>query len=252
MKLETYLHVIEKFLQDKLMDTHMDGYVLGLSGGVDSARVAGIAKAAVGKDKLFCLLMPCHSQSIDLSLAEELAHKFGIPYAVIDLSSTYDTLIAEIEKKALEAGKPLDHLARINTKVRLRMVTLYAFAQARRSLVLGTDNWDESFTGYFTKYGDGGVDLLPIVSLTKAEVREGARYYGVSDAIITRAPTAGLFDGQTDEGEMRVSYDELDHYLLGGTLPKEKVDRIEELHRVSAHKRDPLPRPEAFLRDNKK
>ena len=251
MKLESYLKVIEKFLQDKLHDTHMDGYVLGLSGGVDSALVAGIAKAAVGKEKLFCLLMPCHSQPIDLQLAEELAHKFDIPYAVVDLSSTYDTMVAEIEKKAKVSGKPLDHLAHINMKVRLRMVTLYAFAQARKALVLGTDNWDESFTGYFTKYGDGGVDLLPIVSLTKAEVREGARYYGVTEAIITRAPTAGLFDGQTDEGEMRVTYDELDSYLLGGKLPEEKVERIEYLHRVSAHKRDPLPRPEPFVRDHK-
>lgn len=248
MKLEAYLSIIERFLIDKLAETHMDGYVLGLSGGIDSAVVAGIAHKAVGK-KLFCLLLPCDSGEEDARLAMDLVKKFNLSYEIIDLSNSYHVFIKELEEKALASGKPLDKLAHINTKVRLRMVTLYAFAQARHAMVLGTDNWDESYTGYFTKYGDGGVDLLPIVHLTKGEVRLAAKHYGVPQAIIDRAPSAGLYAGQTDESEMGVNYEELDNYLLGKIIDAKKVERIENLHKVSAHKRDPLPRPEKFQRD---
>jgi len=248
MKLETYLSHIEQFLIEKLAETRLDGYVLGISGGIDSAVVAGIADKAVGK-KLFCLLLPCDSGEEDERLGLDLVKKLHLSYEIIDLSNSYHVLIKTLEEKALANGKPLDKLAHINTKVRLRMVTLYAFAQARRAMVLGTDNWDESYTGYFTKYGDGGVDLLPIVHLTKGEVQLAAKHYDVPQAIIDRAPTAGLYAGQTDEGEMGVSYEELDQYLLGKKIDAKKVERIEYLHKVSAHKRDPLPRPEKFQRE---
>lgn len=247
MKLEEYLSVIEQFLAEQLEKTHMDGYVLGLSGGIDSALVAAIAKKAVGK-KLFCILMPCESEDRDLDYALEMVKKFGIDYTIVDLTETYRVLVKSIEAKAIASGHPLDHLARINAKVRLRMVTLYAFAQARHGMVLGTDNWDENYTGYFTKYGDGGVDLLPIVNLTKGEVREASSFYGVPQPIIDRAPSAGLYSGQTDENEMGVTYEELDKYLLTGKVDPKKVDRIEHLHKISAHKRDPLPRPIPFVR----
>lgn len=248
MKLTSYLQEIEKFIVDALKRTQMDGYVLGLSGGVDSALVAAlVAKAAPGK--LFALIMPCDSHPSDLSDAITVADAFAIPYQIVDLSDTYHVLMKQLEAKAGESGKPLDSMARNNTKVRLRMVTLYAFAQARKSLVLGTDNWDESYTGYFTKYGDGAVDLLPIVELTKGEVYAAAKHYGVPEPIIKRAPSAGLFPGQTDEGEMGVTYADLDSYLLGKKIPDPVIARIETLHRISAHKREPIPRPIPFRRD---
>ncbi len=248
MKLTDYLLEIEQFVVDTLKRTRMDGYVLGLSGGIDSALVAAlVSRAAPGS--LFALLMPCDSHPSDLDDAKQMAEAFHIPYQVIDLSETYHVLIKQLEAKAADAGKPLDAMARNNTKVRLRMVTLYAFAQARKSLVLGTDNWDESYTGYFTKYGDGAVDLLPIVELTKSEVYAAAKHYGVPYSIIARAPTAGLFPGQTDEGEMGVTYADLDAYLLGKNIPAAVIERIETLHRVSAHKREPIPRPIPFVRD---
>ncbi|MFA5236172.1 MAG: NAD(+) synthase [Bacilli bacterium] len=248
MKLATYLQEIEKFIIDTLKKTQMDGYVLGLSGGIDSALVAAlVAKATPGK--LLALLMPCDSHPDDLREALLVADKFRIPYQVIDLSDTYHVLIKELEAKALASGRPMDPMARNNTKVRLRMVTLYALAQARKSLVLGTDNWDESYTGYFTKYGDGAVDLLPIVALTKGEVYQAARWYGIPESIIARAPTAGLFPGQTDEGEMGVTYADLDAYLLGKKIAQPVIERIETLHRISAHKREPIPRPIPFVRD---
>ncbi len=248
MKLEQYLEVIESFVRQMLIDTKLDGYVLGLSGGIDSALVAAIVNKAT-PNKLFALLMPCNSHDDDLQDALLITRTLNIPYQVIDLTNSYYTLLKELENTARTSGHPLDDLARANLKVRLRMVTLYAFAQARKSLVLGTDNYDEYYTGYFTKYGDGAVDLLPIVALTKGEVIEAASIYGVPSKILTRTPSAGLFPGQTDEGEMGVTYAELDRYLLGDHVNKDVKARIERLHAISDHKRQAIPRPVPYIRE---
>ena len=129
------------------------------------------------------------------------------------------------------------------------MTILYAYAQKVGGLVIGTDNKDERYTGYFTKYGDGGVDLLPIVHLLKREVVEACKIYGISDRLAERVPTAGLFEGQTDETEMGVKYEDLDNYLLGKEIDQKSKERIEHLHRISEHKRAPLPTPINFDRD---
>jgi NAD+ synthase len=248
MELIKYLIEIEKFLIHKLEEAKLDGYVLGLSGGVDSSLVAAIASRAVNK-KLFALIMPCHSDKQDEQDALLVAKTFDIDYAIIDLSSTYDHLLAKLEKEANKIGTPIDDIARINLKVRLRMISLYAFAQARRSLVLGTDNWAEYHTGYFTKYGDGAVDVLPIVYLTKQEVMQAAKMMNVPQTIVQRKPSAGLYIGQTDEQEMGVTYEQIDAYLLGKEIDKKAKLIIENLHRISSHKRDPLPTPPFYNRD---
>ena len=248
MRLNTYLQQeVEKFLQEKMRG--FSCYVLGLSGGVDSALVAALVQKACGNDALLTLVLPIDSAEEDLLDAAQMVKKFNLNSLTIDLSSSYHHLLTVLEEKALENGKPLDHLAKINLKVRLRMVTLYAFAQTHHALVVGTDNADEYYTGYFTKYGDGGVDLLPIVHLTKGEVMQAARLYGVPASILNKKPSAGLFAGQTDEGEMGLSYHDLDRYLLGEEVSDEVKTRIEQLHQISAHKREPLPRPGAFQRD---
>lgn len=247
MKLEQYLDVIQQFLVDKLTDTNLKGYVLGLSGGIDSALVAALCSKAV-PGKLLTLIMPIDSHENDLHDATAVAHHFDIPYQVVDLTPSYHVLLKDLEATSEASGTPLDDLARHNLKVRLRMVTLYAFAQARKALVLGTDNWDESYTGYFTKYGDGAVDLLPIVALTKGEVYAASRLLGVPQQVLDRAPSAGLFPGQTDEGEMGVKYADLDAFLLGKNVAPEVAARIKQLHAISAHKRDPIPRPKPFIR----
>ena len=131
----------------------------------------------------------------------------------------------------------------------MRMLALYAFAQEKNGLVLGTDNKDERYVGYFTKWGDGAADLLPIVHLTKGEVREAAKLYGISENLANRTPSAGLFEGQTDEKEMGVTYKDLDDYLLGKKVSDEAKARIEHLHKVSEHKRNPIPEPIPFDRD---
>ena len=129
------------------------------------------------------------------------------------------------------------------------MSILYAVAQKERGLVVGTDNADERCVGYFTKYGDGACDILPIAYLVKAEVVEAAKIYGVKDHLAERVPTAGLYEGQTDEKEMGVSYKDLDAYVLGKEINEDAKKRIQYLEKISAHKRNPIPMPEPFNRD---
>ena len=245
MKFEEYLLKIEQFLKDYLEQTKMDGYVLGLSGGVDSSLVAALTKNAVGKDKLMCIMMPIDSHPSDLEDAEKVANALGLRYLVIDGSNSFHETVKEFERQ----GITLDKMTLSNLKVRIRMTILYAYAQTHRALVLGTDNMDERYTGYFTKYGDGAADLLPIVYLTKSEVVEAAKLKGVPAELAERVPSAGLFEGQTDEKEMGVLYKDLDAYLLGEKVDSKVQERIEYLHRISEHKRAPIPMPEEYKRD---
>ena len=243
MKLKEYLKETEIFLKDYLESNHLDSYVLGLSGGVDSSLVAAIARNAVGKDRLFCYALDVESNPVDIEDAKKVAKELDLNLEVINLTDTYKAYL-----KALK-GDEFIRLTKSNLKVRMRMVALFAYAQEHRGLVLGTDNADERYVGYFTKYGDGAVDILPIVHLTKAEVREGAKLYGLSDVLADRVATAGLFEGQTDEKEMGVSYADLDAYLLGTEISKEAKERIEYLHKISEHKRNPIPEMKPFKRD---
>ena len=156
------------------------------------------------------------------------------------------------EKKSTQKqGIKLDQLSLANLKVRIRMTLLYAYGQTHRSLVIGTDNMDERYTGYFTKYGDGAADILPITHLTKGEVVEAAKIKGVPSYLAERTPSAGLFDGQTDEKEMGILYKDLDNYLLGKEVEPKVKERIEYLHRISEHKRSLIPEAEPYIRDEK-
>ena len=242
MELKEYLLEIEKFLKEYLESSHCKAYVLGLSGGVDSSLVAAIGRKAVGKDKLYCYAIDIDSNKADANDARKVAEELDVNLEVINLSETYHSYLKELK------GEEFIRLTKSNLKVRMRMVALFAFAQEHSGLVLGTDNLDERYVGYFTKYGDGAADVLPIVYLTKGEVREAAKLYGLSSLLAERVPSAGLFEGQTDEGEMGVTYKDLDNYLLGGKVEKSVEDRIEYLHKISEHKRIPIPTPKEFKR----
>ena len=242
MELKEYLLEIEKFLQDYLEQSHCKGYVLGLSGGVDSSLVAAIARKAVGKDKLFCYAIDVESNKADIEDAKQVAKELDLNLEVINLTDTYRSYLKSLK------GDDFIRLTKSNLKVRMRMVALFAYAQEHSSLVLGTDNMDERYVGYFTKYGDGAADLLPIVYLTKGEVREAAKLYGLSSMLANRTPSAGLFEGQTDETEMGVSYKDLDNFLLGKEINPKAKERIEHLHKISEHKRVDIPTPKEFKR----
>ena len=242
MELKEYLLEIERFLKEYLEQSHCKGYVLGLSGGVDSSLVAAIARKAVGKDKLYCYAIDIESNKTDILDAKKVAEELDLNLEVINLTETYHSYLKDL------GGKDFIRLTKSNLKVRMRMVALFAYAQEHSSLVLGTDNMDERYVGYFTKYGDGAADLLPIVYLTKGEVREAAKLYGLSQVLADRVPTAGLFEGQTDEGEMGISYKDLDDFLLGKKVDKSIEERIQYLHKISEHKRKDIPSPKEFIR----
>ncbi len=221
---------------------------MGLSGGVDSCLVAALSKEAVGKDRLLALILPCHSQKQDLADAKIFAKQFAIKTKIIDLSNTYDTLL----KILPVAG----NLAKANIKPRLRMLVLYYFANKLNYLVCGTGNKSEFRIGYFTKHGDGATDILPIGSILKQQVRQLARELGIPKHIITKPPSAGLWPGQTDEGEMGISYPELDDILerlekkKKQILAKGKIGKVKEMIKRSEHKRQG-PRICYISRDNR-
>ena len=245
MKLEEYLKVIEKFLYDYMNQAHANGYVLGLSGGVDSTVVSLLTKEAVGKERLTCFMIPIHSLEDDLKDALELAKDHDLQYVIFDASDIYDQYIATFSKLGIE----LDKSVTANLKARIRMSILYAYGQKHGLLVLGTDNKDERYTGYFTKYGDGAADIYPVAKLVKGEMVKAAKILGASTRLAERVPSAGLFPGQTDEAEMGIKYADIDAYLLGKEVSEEAKNKIERLHRITEHKRIPVPEPEEFIRD---
>jgi NAD+ synthase len=233
--LPTEVERIVDWLRTQAAAAGKSAAVVGLSGGIDSATVAALAKRAFG-DQAFGVIMPCESDPRDAEDARLLADSIGLPYRTVDLTPVYLLLR---ETLGLADGAP--RLVMGNLKPRLRMTTLYAEAALRGALVLGTGNRSELEIGYFTKYGDGGVDLLPIGAFLKREVRELARQLGVPQRIIDRQPSAGLWEGQTDETEMGMSYGELDDFLATGQASPVVAGLVDNLRGMSEHKRRLAP-----------
>ncbi|MFC1708665.1 NAD(+) synthase [Candidatus Omnitrophota bacterium] len=229
---------IADWIKQKVEESKAEGIIVGLSGGVDSACVAALSKMAVG-DNVLGLILSCQSDSLDEQLARIVADKFKIKLEKICLDEVYEKFASILP----EANK----LTLANLKPRLRMVALYYFANKLNYLVAGTGNKSEALVGYFTKYGDGGVDILPLAELLKTEVRELAKELDVPNEVIERVPTAGLWEGQTDEGELGVKYEELDEAILAIESGKEDkfpnqdiVAKVKELMQASEHKRQPI------------
>ncbi|MBI4721621.1 MAG: NAD+ synthase [Candidatus Stahlbacteria bacterium] len=228
---------ISNWIRDKVIETHKEGVIVGLSGGIDSAVVAVLSKHSVG-DKLLGIIMPCgYSNPEDEEDVNLLATTFDIRIEKIILTSIYDKLI--------EVLPPGPNRMQSNIKPRLRMLTLYYFANKLNYLVVGTGNKSEILTGYFTKYGDGGVDILPLGDILKTQVIELAKELRIPSKIIEKIPTAGLWEGQTDEGELGISYTELDKTILtiksGNYTETDLITKIKTLISESEHKRIPIP-----------
>jgi NAD+ synthase len=232
---EDHVALIESFLSHQVEASGRRGVVLGLSGGVDSALVARLCADAIGPKRVLAVALPEGDGGQDLRDAETFARTLGIRFQQIDIAP----LVAPFET-ALGHPKS-DRVARGNLRARARMIVLYFFANTQDRLVIGTGNKSELLCGYFSRWGDGGVDFLPIGDLYKTQVRAMARHLGIPKRIVDKVPTAGLWPGQTDEGELGISYDELDRILLGIELQMEpeaiaeKADvRIEEVRRIEA------------------
>lgn len=219
------------WLKDQLRESAMQGFVLGMSGGLDSSVCAALLRKAT--DNCLGLILPIESDVKDLDDATALAQSLNIKTQYIDLTATYNNLI-----KLLPDG---NRVALGNIKARLRMIVLYYHANLNNYLVCGTGNKTEISLGYFTKHGDGACDILPLGDLYKRHVRELARQLDIPQTIIDKTPTAGLWSGQTDEGEIGYTYDQMD-----AALEKIEMDQVadatchalSELMRKSAHKRE--------------
>lgn len=240
---------ISDWLRERATGAGARGLVIGLSGGVDSAVVAGLCQLAL-PDQVLGAILPCHSDPQDESDAQLIAAHFRIPTVLLDLAPAYDRLTTDLS--AAVAGLPAPsgrrssdeidlptRAALANLKPRLRMSSLYYLANALNYLVVGAGNRCEWTVGYFTKHGDGAADVLPIGDLLKSEVCGIARDLGLPQSLIDKAPSAGLWLGQTDEAEMGFTYEQLERYLADGpeAVPPALALRIERLVRQTDHKR---------------
>ena len=229
---------ISVWMQAQVRAAKAKGLVIGLSGGIDSSVVAALCKIACG-DNVLGLIMPCHSNPTSAQDAATVAKRLGVRTQLVDVTSVYDALVKRVPNaEGIELS---------NIRPRLRMTALYCAAQAKNYLVVGTGNKTEIMIGYFTKWGDGACDMLPIADLYKYQVRELARELKIPQEIITKAPTADLWEGQTDEGEIGMCYDELDAILQGiesgetSNLNPDCVKRVQDMIAASEHKRCPVP-----------
>ena len=221
------------FIQRLLAESGAAGIVYGNSGGKDSALVGILCKKAC--DNTVGVILPCQSKvnfGTDMSDGLLVADQFAIETRTVDLSDVKASLV-----KALDGHTELNKAALSNIAPRLRMTALYAVAAAENRMVAGTGNRSEIHMGYFTKWGDGGHDFNPISDLTATQVFEFLKYLGAPKSIIEKAPSAGLFEGQTDEADMGITYKKIDEYLETGKASAKDLEIIHRYHNRSQHKR---------------
>ncbi len=240
MNVEELAEKLASWIRERVSAGGCQGVVLGMSGGVDSSVVAVLCQRAFSQN-MFGVLMPCYSHQEDEEHALAVASKFSIPTKTVVLDSVLDTLLKVLPDEIVDPSAL--RLAKANLKVRLRMLNLYYFANQLKYMVVGSGNRAELAVGYFSKYGDGGVDIMPLGNLVKGQVRELASFLGIPQEIINKPPSAGLWPGQTDEDDLGFSYDELDRYLVAGQASNEVRGRIESMMAAGDHKRLPPPVP---------
>ncbi len=240
MNVEQLIEKLVSWIKAEVTAAGCKGAVIGISGGLDSSVAAVLCKRAFPQSVLG-VLMPCYSIPEDREHALALANKFSIPTKTVILDSVFDALLKILPDDKVEPA--VSQLARANLKVRLRMLTLYYFANQLTYMVVGSSNRSELATGYFTKYGDGGVDIVPLGNLVKKQVKEMAAFLGIPQGIIDKPPSAGLWQGQTDEDDLGFSYEELDSYLLTGKASDKFREQIESRITANKHKRLPPPAP---------
>jgi NAD+ synthase len=247
--------IIKEFIRTYVKNSGCRSIVLGLSGGVDSSTVAILCRQALGKNRTICVFLPEEATPmLDRKHCYNLAKKYDLKCREIDITSIVEHAKEKINKRP-------DKLALANMKARVRMMMLYAYANTTKSLVCGTSNKSEMLIGYFTKYGDGGVDIQPIGDLYKTQVYALARYLKIPEPIIKKKPSAGLWPGQTDEDEIGLPYTILDKILYGLEqnlsdyeiasilkIKKTEVKRVRLMRVKSQHKRDTPLIPKIGLR----
>ena len=234
----SYADEIAVWIKTKVEQAHQKGVVTGMSGGIDCSVVARLCQWG-GVDVQLILMPYGNDMETTQSSAHamELIKQFNIQYHLFDIKPAVDALT--LAQPSNDVATVLSHA---NIRPRVRMTFLYQLAQIEHRLVIGTSNLSERTVGYFTKWGDGVSDLNPIAMLTKQEIYTLARYLEIPDCIIYKKPSAGLWDGQTDEDELGITYAQIDAYILNGTSGCAEIDRkIEDRIALSAHKHSPVP-----------
>lgn len=226
---------ITEWLDEYLIKSGCRGFVVALSGGIDSCVTAVLCRRVT--EATLALILPCGPMAAeDIKDAHEVVSTFKIEHRTHDLTPAFEAMLSTFQ---VDNNAPVT-IPLANIKARLRMVTLYYEANHLNRLVVGTGNRTELALGFFTKYGDGGVDLLPLGNLLKREVRDLGVHLGLPQSIITKTPSPGLWPGQTDEGELGASYDQLDDLVSGQTthgLMKTEIERLQSRIRRNLHKR---------------
>ncbi|MED4603001.1 ammonia-dependent NAD(+) synthetase [Paenibacillus validus] len=240
-----------EFLKEYVVKSGVDGLLIAISGGIDSAVAAGLCKIATdeltaekGREFKTVGVFQPYGEQVDISDSYAVADAFQLKYRVetnIEEAVNEIALEAEYGLKSIGVHRHLSRGGKGNVKARTRMVVQYALAFELNLLVVGTDHASEAITGFFTKYGDGAVDITPLSTLNKRQVRQLAQKLGVPQSVLDKAPTAGLWEGQTDEAELGISYDDNSDYLEGKTISPEAQEKLERQYIKTEHKRAPIP-----------
>lgn len=239
------------FLKEYVLNAKANGLLIAISGGIDSAVATGLCKKATdeltaetGKEYKTVGVFQPYGAQVDIEDSYAVARAFDLKHQIENnIQEAVDEMAIEAEYGLKQIGVH-QHLSRGgkgNIKARTRMVMQYAIAFELGLLVVGTDHASEAITGFYTKYGDGAVDITPLSSLNKRQVRSLAATLGVPQSVLDKAPTAGLWDGQTDEGELGITYGDNSDYLEGKQVSPEAQAKLESQYLKTEHKRSPIP-----------
>ncbi|MFD0589861.1 ammonia-dependent NAD(+) synthetase [Paenibacillus sp. GCM10027627] len=239
------------FLKQYVTSSGTTGLLIAISGGIDSAVAVGLCKLATdelsvesGKEFITLGVFQPYGEQSDIADSYAVAEAFKLTHKVeTNIGEAVDEIALEVEHslKSLGIHRHISRGGKGNVKARTRMVTQYALAFDLNLLVVGTDHASEAITGFYTKWGDGAVDITPLSTLNKRQVRLLAAHLGVPDSVLKKAPTAGLWEGQTDEDELGIKYDENSDYLEGKEIAAETRDKLERQYLKTEHKRSPIP-----------
>ncbi|AOZ92354.1 ammonia-dependent NAD(+) synthetase [Paenibacillus crassostreae] len=239
------------FLKDYVKKAGSTGLLIAISGGIDSAVAAGLCNIATdelsketGRDYMTLGVFQPYGTQEDIDDSYAVAKAFDLKHTLeTNIEDAVTEVALEVEQglKGLGIHRHMTHQGKGNVKARTRMVVQYALAFELNLIVVGTDHASEAITGFYTKWGDGAVDITPLSSLNKRQVRQLAAYMGVPQSILDKAPSAGLWEGQTDENELGITYEENSDYLEGKEIPSASKERLESFYLKTTHKRNSIP-----------